>query len=103
MLVVSKIKELCALLNISWCGPGSDRSNLVQVNMNSTIFNNVTKILHTTFSKLTFSSLSSHTDDANIDTETEDAEDLAALIADPISYLDNGTVKETNGEDDESR
>ena len=80
-----------------------DHSNLVQVNTNSTIFNNVTKILHTAFSKLTFSSLSSHTDDANIDTETVDAEDLAALIADPICYLDNGTVEEDNSEGSDNR
>ena len=49
-------------------------------------------------------SLSSHADDD--DTETEVAEDLAALIADPTSYLDNGAVEEAdseagdNGEDD---
>ena len=28
---------------------------------------------------------------------------MAALIADPISYLDNGTVEETNSRDVDSR
>ena len=48
-------------------------------------------------------SLSSHADDDNTDTETEDAEDLAALIADPISYLDNGAVEEADSEAGDDR
>ena len=40
--------------------------------------------------------MSSHADDDDTDTETEDVEDLAALIADPISYLDNGAVEEAD-------
>ena len=43
-------------------------------------------------------SLSSHADDDDTDTETEEVEDLAALIADPISYLDNGAVEEADSE-----
>ena len=39
-------------------------------------------------------SLSFHADDDKTDTETEEVEDLAALIAGPISYLDNGAVEE---------
>ena len=41
-------------------------------------------------------SLSSHTDDDNTDAETEEVEDLAALVADPFSYLDNGAVEEAD-------
>ena len=48
-------------------------------------------------------SLSSHIDGDDTDTETEGAEDLATLIADPISYLDNGTVKEADSEAGDSR
>ena len=48
-------------------------------------------------------SLSSHADDGNTDTETEQVEDLAALIADPISYLDNGAVEEADSEAGDNR
>ena len=47
--------------------------------------------------------LNSHADDDNTDTENEDAEDLAALIADPISYLDNGAVYKVDSEAGDDR
>ena len=50
-------------------------------------------------------SLSSHADydDTDIETETEEVEDLAALIADPISYLDNGAAEEVDSEAGDDR
>ena len=48
-------------------------------------------------------SLSSHADDDDTDTETEEVEDLAALIADPISYLDNGAVAKADSEAGDDR
>ena len=48
-------------------------------------------------------SLSSHADNDDTDTETEDAEDLAALIADPSSYLDNGAVDKADSEAGDDR
>ena len=47
--------------------------------------------------------LSSHADDDDTDTETEEVKDLVALIADPISYLDNGAVEEADSETGDRR
>ena len=48
-------------------------------------------------------SLSSHADDDDTDTGTEDVEDLAALLADHISYLPNGAVEEVDSDVEDSR
>ena len=57
VVIVSKARKLLDFLYTCWCGSGSNFSNLVQVNTNTTVFHNVTKILYTALSRLIFSSL----------------------------------------------
>ena len=57
VVIVCKAKKLLDFLNTGWRGPGLDRSHLVQIDTNSTVFNYMTEILHTVFTKLTLTSL----------------------------------------------